>query len=112
MIELQSFCNSIDPDPTKVLSLLADCYFEESSKLLQAMNVAIAQADSQALKRAAHTLKGSSANLSATRLAQLCGALEIMSTNGEFHQASSLLTQIEAEYERVQQTLQQELQQK
>jgi HPt (histidine-containing phosphotransfer) domain-containing protein len=110
LTELQAFCHSIDSDPTKILSLLTDCYFEESPKLLQTMKIAIARADSQSLKRAAHTLKGSSANLSAARLAQLCGALEIMSASSELHQASSLLAQIEIEYERVKNVLQRELQ--
>jgi DNA-binding response OmpR family regulator len=112
LTELQAFCSSIDPDTTKVLSMLIDCYSEEAPKLLQAMKIAIDQADSQVLKRAAHTLKGSSANLSAVPLAQLCGTLEVMSARGEVAhaQASSLLAQIEVEYDRVRRAFQQELQ--
>ncbi|MEP6544920.1 response regulator [Microcoleus vaginatus GB1-A2] len=110
LTELQAFCSSIDPDSTEILSLLANCYFEEAVKLLQAMKLAIAQADTQTLNRAAHTLKGSSANLSAAPLAQLCAALEVMSARGELDRASSLLAQIEVEYDRVKNTLQQELQ--
>ncbi|UNU23304.1 response regulator [Microcoleus vaginatus] len=110
LTELQAFCSSIDEDSTKILSLLANCYFEESLKLLQAMKLAIDQGDTQALKRVAHTLKGSSANLSAAPLAQLCGRLEVMSTSGELDRASTLLAQIEGEYDRVKNTLQQELQ--
>ncbi|MEP6519529.1 response regulator [Microcoleus vaginatus FACHB-2002] len=110
LTELQAFCSSIDEDSTQILSLLANCYLEESLKLLQAMKVAIAQADTQTLNRVAHTLKGSSANLSAAPLAQLCATLEVMSTSGELDRASSLLAQIEVEYDRVKNTLQQELQ--
>ncbi|WP_445300113.1 response regulator [Microcoleus sp. D3_18_C4] len=110
LTELQAFCSSIDQDSTQILSLLANCYFEESLKLLQAMKLAIAQADTQTLKRVAHTLKGSSANLSAAPLAQLCSRLEVISTSGELDQASTLLAQIEGEYDRVKNTLQQELQ--
>ncbi|WP_445304492.1 MULTISPECIES: response regulator [unclassified Microcoleus] len=110
LTELQAFCSSIDQDSTQILSLLANCYFEESLKLLQAMKLAIAQADTQTLKRVAHTLKGSSANLSAAPLAKLCATLEVMSTSGELDRASSLLAQIEGEYDRVKNTLQQELQ--
>ncbi|MEG4027891.1 MULTISPECIES: response regulator [unclassified Microcoleus] len=110
LTELQAFCSSIDEDSTQILSLLANCYFEESLKLLQAMKLAIAQADTQTLKRVAHTLKGSSANLSAAPLAQLCSRLEVISTSGELDQASTLLAQIEGEYDRVKNTLQQELQ--
>ena len=109
LTELQAFCSSIDEDSTKILSLLANCYLEEALKLLEAMKLAIAQADTQTLKRVAHTLKGSSANLSAAPLAQLCGRLEGMSTSGELDQASTLLAQIEGEYDRVKNTLQQEL---
>lgn len=110
LTELQAFCSSIDQDSTQILSLLANCYFEESLKLLQAMKLAIAQADTPTLNRAAHTLKGSSANLSAAPLAQLCKTLEVMSTSGELDRASTLLAQIEVEYDRVKNTLQQELQ--
>ncbi|WP_445302003.1 response regulator [Microcoleus sp. N9_B4] len=110
LTELQAFCSSIDRDSTQILSLLANCYFEESLKLLQAMKLAIAQADTQTLNRVAHTLKGSSANLSAAPLAQLCSRLEVISTSGELDQASTLLAQIEGEYDRVKNTLQQELQ--
>ncbi|MBW3585412.1 MAG: PAS domain S-box protein, partial [Cyanobacteria bacterium 0813] len=110
LTELQAFCSSIDQDSTQILSLLANCYLEESVKLLQAMKLAIAQADTQTLNRAAHTLKGSSANLSAAPLAQLCATLEVMSGRGELDQASCLFAQIEVEYDRVKNTLQQELQ--
>ncbi|WP_445301791.1 PAS domain S-box protein [Microcoleus sp. K1-B1] len=110
LTELQAFCSSIDQDSTQILSLLANCYFEESLKLLEAMKLAIAQADTPTLKRVAHTLKGSSANLSAAPLAQLCSRLEVISTSGELDQASTLLAQIEGEYDRVKNTLQQELQ--
>jgi PAS domain S-box-containing protein len=110
LTELQAFCSSIDEDSTKILSLLANCYLEEALKLLEAMKLAIVQADTQALKRVAHTLKGSSANLSAAPLAQLCGRLEAISTSGELDRASTLLAQIEVEYDRVKNTLQQELQ--
>ncbi|MEG4503764.1 PAS domain S-box protein [Microcoleus sp. F8_C2] len=110
LAELQAFCSSIDEDSTQIMSLLANCYLEEAVKLLQTMKLAIAQADTQALNRAAHTLKGSSANLSATPLAQLCSRLEVISTSGELDRASTLLAQIEGEYDRVKNTLQQELQ--
>ncbi|MEG4842292.1 PAS domain S-box protein [Microcoleus sp. B9-D4] len=110
LTELQAFCSSIDQDSTEILSLLANCYLEEAVKLLEAMKLAIAQADTQTLNRAAHTLKGSSANLSAAPLAHLCATLEVISTSGELDRASSLFAQIEGEYDRVKNTLQQELQ--
>ena len=110
LTELQAFCSSIDQDSSQILSLLANCYFEESLKLLQAMKLAIAQADTQTLNQAAHTLKGSSANLSAAPLAHLCATLEVISTSGELDRASTLLAKIEVEYDRVKNTLQQELQ--
>ncbi|MEG3927326.1 response regulator [Microcoleus sp. T3_D1] len=110
LTELQAFCSSIDQDSTEILSLLANCYLEEGLKLLEAMKLAIAQGDTQALNRAAHTLKGSSANLSAAPLAHLCATLEVISTSGQLDRASSLFAQIEVEYDRVKNTLQQELQ--
>ncbi|HEY9806049.1 MAG TPA: response regulator, partial [Candidatus Obscuribacterales bacterium] len=108
LIELQNLCSSIDSDCNEVLNVLVNCYLEESPKTLQAMSFAFAQADYQALNRAAHTLKGSSANLSATLLAQLCERLERMTSCDELHpETLSLFAQIEVEYERVKRTFQQ-----
>ncbi|HEY9747498.1 MAG TPA: CHASE domain-containing protein [Allocoleopsis sp.] len=108
--ELRDFCATIDTDDTKVLSLLVNCYLEEAPKLLQTISSAIAEADFQALHRAAHALKGSSANLSADPLAKLCSTLEVLSARGDVDQAQALalLAQIEAESDRVRQVLQQE----
>ena len=101
---------------------IIDCYLEETPKLLCTMHEAIAQANVKLLRRAAHSLKASSATLGAPRLADLCKQLD-----EELHEAQVLIDkqtpdkqttdkqalidkteqviQIEAEYQQVQNAL-------
>ena len=73
--------------------------------MLTAMREALAQGDPDALKQAAHTLKGSSSNLGAEPLTSLCVALEEHGQAGEIQEAVSLIDQLEQEFERVKSTL-------
>ena len=50
----------------------------DSTRQLVARRDALAEGDPQVVERAAHTLKGASANLGATTLADLCGELEAL----------------------------------
>ena len=65
------------------------------------MRKAIAAGDSVALQRAAHTLKSSSANLGALKLAGLCEEMERAARAGNCEQARARLGNIEDEYEKV-----------
>jgi CheY-like chemotaxis protein len=53
--------------------------------------------EAAALGRAAHALKGSSAQLGASRLAELCGAAEALAEGGALAEAEALLADIDAE---------------
>jgi len=84
---------------------LIDCYLEDSPKLLQAMATAIAQTDGETLRRAAHTLKSSSADQGAILLSGLCKELEDIGRTGTLTGAAAKVAQAETEYERVQAAL-------
>jgi HPt (histidine-containing phosphotransfer) domain-containing protein len=58
------------------MSELIDTYLEDASGLLGSMQRAIASLDTVELRRAAHTLKSSSASVGARVLAGLCQDLE------------------------------------
>lgn len=86
---------------------LIDCYLEETPKLINAMREAIAQANIEQLRRAAHSLKASSATLGAPGLTHLCRQLDdalreadTLTNEVESNEAEQV-RQIEIEYQRV-----------
>jgi CheY-like chemotaxis protein len=100
-----------------ILESVIDSYIEETPKLLQAMHTALAQLhrvevdnnEAIVLKRAAHTLRSTSATLGATHLAQLCGELEALKPMGKLAEATVMVLQIETEYEKVKAALLQKI---
>jgi HPt (histidine-containing phosphotransfer) domain-containing protein len=72
-----------------------------------ALRAAIATGDAPAVNMVAHTLKGSSANMGARRMARLCGDLEMFSQTDDLTHAASILAQIEVEFACVRTALEQ-----
>ena len=64
----------LDPDGTLVEEL-ADQFLADARDELVSLNRAMVADDADTLRRSAHTLRGSSANLGATELARLCTLL-------------------------------------
>jgi CheY-like chemotaxis protein len=87
------------------LAELIGIYLEDAPKHLASMRQAVAAGDSQAMFRAAHTLKPSSASLGALPLATLCEELERMGRGEDLQGAAEKVQQIEAEFERVETAL-------
>jgi len=83
-------------DDPAFLADLIDTYLAEAPDLLLAMRDALALHETAELRRAAHTLKSSSATLGAHRLADLCGRIEHAQGSPE-----TLVAQAEDEYLRV-----------
>ncbi len=82
-----------------ILEKIIKIYFENSPKLLQALHDAVAEDNAaDTIGRAAHSLKSSSANLGATRLAALCGDLEEMARENRTTGAKEILGEIEKLY--------------
>jgi CheY-like chemotaxis protein/HPt (histidine-containing phosphotransfer) domain-containing protein len=76
-------------------------YLEDAPKLMETLREAVSSADSQAVANAAHSLKSSSANLGAVRLAKLSSDLEKVGRAGATEGATALFAEAQAEYERV-----------
>ncbi len=91
---------------TEVVLQLIDNYFDEAPLLLQAMRQAAIAGDAAALQRAAHTLRGASANLGAIVLAQLCKYLEAKGGAGSTTEVLADVLQVEVAYETVKAALQ------
>ena len=83
--------------PRRILEL----YLGDSPARLVTLRRAFAAGNAQAIERAAHALKGSSANLGASVLAEHCHQLEKLSATSVPASAEARLAALEAEYDKV-----------
>jgi HPt (histidine-containing phosphotransfer) domain-containing protein len=88
------------PGAPDLLGRIVALFKAEAPRLAHSMREAIAAGDSAALVRNAHKLKSSSANLGATRLAELCKAIEAEGRSDRLVDAAQI-TVIDGEYARV-----------
>jgi two-component system sensor histidine kinase/response regulator len=86
-----------------------EAYLKEASRLLQTLREAVEKADGEAIRKAAHTLKSSSANLGAQKLSSFCKELEAMGLEKSMQKAALLLSKTIMEYETVEKTLSAEI---
>ena len=75
---------------------LLDTFLDDSQKRVEALRKA--RDDAKALGRIAHSFKGSSGNLGAVRLAQLCQRLEVESVGPVVGDLGELVDQIDREF--------------
>jgi histidine phosphotransfer protein HptB len=92
-------------DEPDLITELIDLYLSDTAHQMALMQKAVAEADVYALKRTAHSLKGSNANLGIKRMTALCGELEHVDRGDSLQQANLLLTKIFAEFECVREIL-------
>ncbi len=88
--------------------VLLDTFLADSAERLRQIQQASDLADSQALRLAAHSFKGSCSNMGAPSLAGLCKQLEDMARREQLTDVPALLVQIEEEFLVVHDLLQQE----
>jgi CheY-like chemotaxis protein len=79
---------------------LIGIFLDDAVKLQTQARQAYEQKELESLRRAAHTLKSSSANFGATTLSAMCKDLELRVKAGELGDVEARLAQIAAEYER------------
>lgn len=94
-----------EPD---IVTELIDLFLQDAPLRLESIRAAIAQKDATALRKAAHTLKGSGANLGAGPMATLCFELEKRGRAGSLEGTEVLLAQLEDEFKRVRHALETE----
>ncbi len=83
------------------LAELLEAYFEDAPSLVARMRAALAADNADEFRRAAHSLKSTSANFGAMGLSRMCRELEDMGKGGSLDGASERLALAEAEYARV-----------
>lgn len=82
------------------LGTIVDMYLVESSRLIDRLRQVVNSGSAGELQQAAHSLKGSSANVGAARLAQACLDLETIARDGPLEQAIECFLVVEQEYAR------------
>ena len=89
------------PGASNLLERIVTLYLDNAPRLVQSMREASAAGDSDALQRASHALKSSSANLGALELAALCKEMEVQARTGRLVDPGQWISRIEREYARV-----------
>jgi CheY-like chemotaxis protein len=98
LAELRQLQAAGEPD---VLVELFSLFRTETGPLLAALRDAAAHGDADGMRHAAHSVKGSSANLGARPLAELSARLEKLAREGMVADTAPIIEQVEAEFERV-----------
>jgi HPt (histidine-containing phosphotransfer) domain-containing protein len=80
---------------------LNDIYESSSSTLLESLRASSRVSNAAAVRKAAHSLKSSSANVGALALAATCGELEIAASKERTDQVRSLINRLVGEHESV-----------
>jgi len=99
--ERLAILRELDDGDGELLASIAEEFSIEAQRQLALLRAALAEGDPQAVAHAAHSIKGSSANLGAARLAELAGHLEALGRAGALGAAPATLDDIADELERV-----------
>jgi two-component system sensor histidine kinase/response regulator len=96
---------SLDDGEGGVLAEIVTEFLSASGEGRSELLRVLGDGDSQALARAAHTLKGASANVGANKLAEVCGGLELHARQAQIADAEALVDQFETEFARATEAL-------
>jgi len=100
----EALASLIGDDPELVQELVG-LFSDEAPRLLDAIRKAVAASDAHAVAHAAHTLKGSAANLGAPRASEAALVLEMIGRSGDLGPAGVACERLEAELARLQDAL-------
>ncbi|MGB3681618.1 MAG: PAS domain S-box protein [Rubrobacteraceae bacterium] len=82
-----------------LVSELADMFLEGAGSHLDTLRRAVEEDDANSVREAAHTLKGSSGSIGASRIQEVCGRLQEIAESEGLHEAPDLLERLEREFE-------------
>jgi two-component system, sensor histidine kinase and response regulator len=99
-----------EPGQADPLIELTDLFNREADSCVRKMESGLAEHDSNATARAAHSLKGSASNLGANRLAAACASLEQNARLADWTQAGLQLQDLKTQLQRVRESLKAEMQ--
>ena len=97
-LALHELRDRVDGDEELMREVLA-IYLEDTPTLLDALRQALETKQAEAVSKAAHTLKGSSANIAAERLRSQAYQLEQQARAGDLNRATALFETIQSEFQ-------------
>jgi CheY-like chemotaxis protein len=103
---LQKLRGTLGKQADAMLPGLIENFYKDAPKLIADAHRTLEQKQTVELRRAAHTLKSTSATFGAMALAALARELEFKARDGALEGAGELLTRIQAEYARAKAALQ------
>lgn len=86
-------------------TVLIGTYLKDSSDRIESLRGAIKASDADAFGKTAHSFKGSSINIGAPRLGELCLKAEEAAGDSRMDEAAAVVDAIETEFRRVEETL-------
>ena len=86
-------------EPDLIVELI-DLYLEDAPQWVEAIRAAVAQADAASIKRAAHTLKGSSGSVGVCQVAEICKLFEQTDFDSLAAKGETLMQLLNCEFER------------
>jgi two-component system sensor histidine kinase/response regulator len=92
-----------------LLGQVVAMYLEAAPPLIRQIEDGLVSRDAGGVKFAVHTLKSSSANLGARRLAELCAALEQSARGGSLPDGTGSIAELQREFEAVRRALEHEI---
>jgi two-component system, sensor histidine kinase and response regulator len=93
------------PGRPEIIGRIIESFLRSSPKLLQNLRMALDANDHEALRKAAHAMKSSNAQIGAVGLVACCQKLENLSIDQDNTEAEDLVSQLEREYALVEQEL-------
>ncbi len=88
-----------------MIDIILETYRADALERIEALRSAVAAADTEAVRRAAHAYKSAAATIRADRLAELLQQLEHTAAEGVIEGQAERLAGIEAEYDAVEKLL-------
>ena len=102
---LESICEMAGEEADFLIEEMITSYLADTESRLKAIAEAINLADAVTIEQAAHSMKSSSANLGAVKLAQLCEQLEQLGRGKIIENTQPILSNAKSEFHQVQQDL-------
>ncbi len=96
---------SLDDGDGGVLAEIIDQFLSQTAEARRELLQVVGAGDAPGLERAAHTLRGASANVGAKALAALCAEMEQHGRTGTLDGAGDLLERFDREFARVREAL-------
>ena len=98
---------SLDDGDGTLLVQIIEQFVAEAARACDDLASALSRGDLRSVERTAHTIKGASANVGATDLAGLCGAIEMHARQSDLDGAGDLMRRFDSEFARALEALSQ-----